>query len=122
MVCSSLQAHGAHFVGVGGANRVLALFLVFCPLERHLRGAGWGGLSRGHLDNVAIKVRVLKIEFDRSCQSWIHFQHSEPFVLGPETMMSLLSVLKLGAFGHIGNVHFGHSCSLQCSQKCILYH
>ena len=45
IVCLSLQVHAAHFGGAGGANRVLVLSLVFCPLERHLRGAGWGGLA-----------------------------------------------------------------------------
>jgi len=58
MVCSSLRAHGAHFLGAGGANRVLILTLIFCALQRHLWGAGWGGFGRGHLDNVAIKARA----------------------------------------------------------------
>ena len=58
MVCSLLQAHWVQFLGVGGANRVLILSLIFGALQRHLRRAGWDGLGRGHLDNVAIKVCV----------------------------------------------------------------
>jgi len=58
MVCSPLQALRALFWGAGVANRVRIISLIFCPLERHVRGVGWGGLSRGHLDNVAIKARA----------------------------------------------------------------
>jgi len=58
MVCSLLRVHGAHFFGAGGANRVLALSPIFSALQRHLRGAGWGGLGRGHLDNVTVKAHA----------------------------------------------------------------
>jgi len=56
MVCSSLQALQALFLGVGDANKVLILSLIFGALQRHLWRAGWDGLGRGHLDNVAIKA------------------------------------------------------------------
>jgi len=62
MVCSPLRVLGALFLGAGAANRVRLLSLIFCPLQRGQRGAGWGGLGGGHLDNVIIKARVLKID------------------------------------------------------------
>ena len=62
MVCLLLQAGWALFWGAEAANRVRIISLIFCSLQRHQQGAGWGGLGRGHLDNVIIKVRVLKID------------------------------------------------------------
>jgi len=50
------------FSGAGAANRVTTLSLIFSALQRRQRGAGWGGLGGGHLDNVIIKARVLKID------------------------------------------------------------
>ena len=55
MVCSPLRVVRALFRGAGAANRVTIISLVFCALQRHQRGAGWGGLGGGHLDNVIIK-------------------------------------------------------------------
>jgi len=62
MVCLPLQALRALFLGAGVANRVRIISLIFCALQRGQRGAGWGGLGGGHLDNVIIKARVLKID------------------------------------------------------------
>ena len=62
MVCSPLLALWALFSGAGAANRVRIITLIFCALQRHQQGAGWGGLGGGHLDNVIIKARVLKID------------------------------------------------------------
>jgi len=62
MVFSLLQALWALFSGAGVANRVRIISLIFSALQRGQRGAGWGGLGGGHLDNVIIKARVLKID------------------------------------------------------------
>jgi len=62
MVCSLLRALQALFWGAGVANRVRIISPIFSALQHHQRGAGWGGLGRGHLDNIIIKVRVLKID------------------------------------------------------------
>jgi len=59
MVCLLLQVL---FLRAGVANRVRIISLIFSALQRSQQGAGWGGLGRGHLDNVIIKVRVLKID------------------------------------------------------------
>jgi len=62
MVCSPLWVLRALFRGAGAANRVTIISLIFCALQRRQRGTGWGGLGGGHLDNVIIKARVLKID------------------------------------------------------------
>ena len=62
MVCLPLRALRALFLGAGAANRVRIISLIFGALQRGQRGAGWDGLGGGHLDNVIIKVRVLKID------------------------------------------------------------
>ena len=62
MVCSPLRVLQALFSGAGVANRVRIISLIFGALKRHQRRAGWGGLGGGHLDNVIIKARVLKID------------------------------------------------------------
>ena len=62
MVCSPLRALRALFLGAGVTNRVRIISLIFCALQRSQRGAGWDGLGGGHLDNVIIKARVLKID------------------------------------------------------------
>jgi len=46
-----LRARWALFWGVGGANRVLILSLIFSALQRHLWRVGQAGLGGGHLDN-----------------------------------------------------------------------
>jgi len=62
MVCLPLRVLGALFWGAEAANRVRIISLIFCTLQRGQRGVGWGGLGGGHLDNVIIKVHVLKID------------------------------------------------------------
>jgi len=71
--CSGWFSHccgrcGRFFLGAGVANRVRIISLIFSALQRGQRGAGWGGLGGGHLDNVIIKAHVLKIDW--RCQIW----------------------------------------------------
>jgi len=65
MVCSPLRAL---FLEAGVANRVRIISLIFSVPQRCQQGTGWGGLVGSHLDNVIIKVRVLKIDW--CCQIW----------------------------------------------------
>jgi len=99
MVCSLLRVHGAHFLGAGGANRVLIISLIFCALQRHLRGAGWGGLGRGHLDNVAIKARVLKIDLTGPVNHRSAPGFRSALFWAKKHDVTAVSALKLGAFG-----------------------
>jgi len=58
MVCSSLRVRWVLFWGMGGANRVLILSLIFSALQHHLWGAGQAGLGGGHLDNGCLPIAL----------------------------------------------------------------
>ena len=100
MVCLPLQMLQVLFGGMGATNRVRIIFLIFCALQCCQQRTEWNGLDGGHLDDVVIKVHMLKIVSDiidivrsgRSYQSTIDISYG-----------NVLSTC-LGAFGHLSNV------------------